>query len=178
MQVGFIGLGGMGSAMAANLLKGVHALTVYNRTREKAEPLIARGAVLAKSPAEAARGDIVISMLADDAAVEAVVFGDEGLLAALRPSAIHISMSTVSLVLAERLSTAHRQARQHFVSAPVFGRPEAAAAAKLFIVAAGEAEAVAACQPLFNMLGQQTFVIAAEAPKANLVKLSGNFLIA
>ena len=137
MKVGFIGLGGMGSAMAANLLKGVHALTVYNRTREKAEPLIARGAVLAKSPAEAARGDIVISMLADDAAVEAVVFGDEGLLAALRPGAIHISMSTVSLVLAERLATAHRQARQHSVSAPVFGRPEAAAAAELFIIAGG-----------------------------------------
>ena len=136
MKVGFVGLGAMGGAMAANLLKGVQALTVYNRTQEKAEPLVARGAVLARTPAEAARGDIVISMLADDAAVQAVVFGGEGLLAALPPGAIHISMSTISFALAERLATAHRQARQHFVSAPVFGRPAAAAAAKLFIVAA------------------------------------------
>jgi 3-hydroxyisobutyrate dehydrogenase-like beta-hydroxyacid dehydrogenase len=98
------------------------------------------------------------------AAVEAAVFGDEGLLAALPPGAIHISMSTISLALAERLATAHRQARQHFVSAPVFGRPEAAAAANLFIVAAGEAEAVAACQPLFNILGQRTFVVAPQKP--------------
>ena len=178
MKVGFIGLGAMGGAMVANLLKGVQSLTVYNRTPEKAEPLVARGAILANTPAEAARGDIVISMLADDPAVEAVVFADEGLLGALPPGAIHISMSTISLALAERLATAHRQASQHFVSAPVFGRPEAAAAAKLFIVAAGEAEAVSACQPLFDLLGQRTFFIAAEAPKANLVKLSGNFLIA
>jgi len=178
MKVGFIGLGAMGGAMVANLLKGVQSLTAYNRTPEKAEPLVARGAILANTPAEAARGDIVISMLADDPAVEAVVFADEGLLGALPPGAIHISMSTISLALAERLATAHRQASQHFVSAPVFGRPEAAAAAKLFIVAAGEAEAVSACQPLFDLLGQRTFFIAAEAPKANLVKLSGNFPIA
>jgi 3-hydroxyisobutyrate dehydrogenase-like beta-hydroxyacid dehydrogenase len=87
-------------------------------------------------------------------------------------------MSTISFALAERLATAHRHARQRFVSAPVFGRPEAAAAAELFIIAGGEAEAVSTCQPLFDLLGQRTFVVAAEAPKANLVKLSGNFLIA
>jgi 3-hydroxyisobutyrate dehydrogenase-like beta-hydroxyacid dehydrogenase len=178
MQVGFIGLGGMGSGMAANLLKAGHALTAYNRTAAKAEALVGDGAALAKIPGEAARGDVVITMLADDAAVEAVVFGSDGVLAGLKPGAIHISMSTISVALAERLAAAHRGAGQRFVSAPVFGRPEAAAAAKLFIVAAGEPQAVQFCQALFNALGQRTFVIADEPPKANLVKLSGNFLIA
>jgi 3-hydroxyisobutyrate dehydrogenase-like beta-hydroxyacid dehydrogenase len=178
MQVGFIGLGGMGSGMAANLLKAGHALTAYNRTAAKAEALVGDGAALAKIPGEAARGDVVITMLADDAAVEAVVFGSDGVLAGLKPGAIHISMSTISVALAERLAAAHRGAGQRFVSAPVFGRPEAAAAAKLFIVAAGEPQAVQFCQALFDALGQRTFVIADEPPKANLVKLSGNFLIA
>ena len=178
MRVGFIGLGGMGSGMAANLLKAGHALTVYNRTAAKAEALVGDGAALAKIPGEAARGDVVITMLADDAAVEAVVFGSDGVLAGLKPGAIHISMSTISVALAERLAAAHRGAGQRFVSAPVFGRPEAAAAAKLFIVAAGEPQAVQFCQALFDVLGQRTFVIADEPPKANLVKLSGNFLIA
>ena len=178
MQVGFIGLGGMGSGMAANLLKAGHALTVYNCTAAKAEALVGDGAALAKIPGEAARGDVVITMLADDAAVEAVVFGSDGVLAGLKPGAIHISMSTISVALAERLAAAHRGAGQRFVSAPVFGRPEAAAAAKLFIVAAGEPQAVQFCQALFDALGQRTFVIADEPPKANLVKLSGNFLIA
>ncbi len=178
MRVGFIGLGGMGSGMAANLLKAGHALTVYNRTAAKAEALVGDGAALAKTPGEAARGDVVITMLADDAAVEAVVFGSYGVLAGLKPGAIHISMSTISVALAERLAAAHRGAGQGFVSAPVFGRPEAAAAAKLFIVAAGEPQAVQFCQALFDVLGQRTFVIADEPPKANLVKLSGNFLIA
>jgi 3-hydroxyisobutyrate dehydrogenase-like beta-hydroxyacid dehydrogenase len=178
MQVGFIGLGGMGRGMAANLLKAGHALTAYNRTAAKAEALVGDGAALAKIPGEAAWGDVVITMLADDAAVEAVVFGSDGVLAGLKPGAIHISMSTISVALAERLAAAHRGAGQRFVSAPVFGRPEAAAAAKLFIVAAGEPQAVQFCQALFDALGQRTFVIADEPPKANLVKLSGNFLIA
>jgi 3-hydroxyisobutyrate dehydrogenase-like beta-hydroxyacid dehydrogenase len=178
MKVGFIGLGNMGSGMAANLLKAGHALTVYNRTPAKAEALVAKGATLAKTPGEAARGDVVITMLADDAAVEGVVFGADGVLAGLQPGSIHISMSTISVALAERLASAHQAAGQRFVAAPVFGRPEAAVAGKLFIVAAGEAKTVQECQPLFEALGQRTFVIAAEPAKANLVKLSGNFLIA
>ena len=133
---------------------------------------------LAKTPREAARGDVVITMLADDAAVESVVFGTDGVLAGLKTLSIHISMSTISVALAERLASAHQAARQRFVAAPVFGRPEAAAAGKLFIVAAGEPKTVQACQHLFKTLGQHTFVIADEPPKANLVKLSGNFLIA
>jgi 3-hydroxyisobutyrate dehydrogenase-like beta-hydroxyacid dehydrogenase len=178
MQVGFVGLGNMGSGMAANLLKAGHALTVYNRTPAKAEALVTEGARLAKTPREAARGDVVITMLADDAAVESVAFGPDGVLAGLKTLSIHISMSTISVALAERLASAHQAARQRFVAAPVFGRPEAAVAGKLFTVAAGEPKTVQACQPLFKALSQHTLVIADEPPKANLVKLSGNFLIA
>jgi 3-hydroxyisobutyrate dehydrogenase-like beta-hydroxyacid dehydrogenase len=178
MQVGFIGLGNMGSGMAANLLKAGHAITVHNRTSAKAEALVAEAATLAKTPGEAARGEVVITMLADDATVEGVVFGTDGVFGGLKPGSIHISMSTISVALAERLASAHRAAGQRFVAAPVFGRPEAAVAGKLFIVAGGEPKTVQVCQPLFEVLGQRTFVIADEPPKANLVKLSGNFLIA
>ena len=178
MKVGFIGLGNMGSGMAANLLRAGYALTVYNRTPARAEVLVAEGATLAKTPSEAARGDVVITMLADDTAVEAVVFGVDGVLAGLKPGSIHISMSTISVALAGRLVSAHRAAGQRFVAAPVFGRPEAATASELFILAGGEPKTVEVCQPLFAALGQRTFVIADEPPKANLVKLSGNFLIA
>ena len=178
MQVGFIGLGRMGSPIAANLLAAGHDLTVYNRTKAKAEPLVERGAQLAKTPGDAARGQIVITMLADDRAVDEAVFAKDGVLAELAPGAIHISMSTISMAESERLTKAHREKRQEFVSAPVFGRPDAAASAKLFIVSAGSREAVAMCQPLFNVIGQRTFPIGEEPPMANLVKLSGNFLIA
>jgi 3-hydroxyisobutyrate dehydrogenase-like beta-hydroxyacid dehydrogenase len=177
MKVGFIGLGRMGSAMASNLLKAGFELTVHNRTAHKAEPHLAQGAVLAQTPADAARGDVVITMLTDDAVVEAAVFGQDGILAALKPGGIHISMSTISVALAERLARAHADQGQGYLSAPVFGRPDAAAAAKLFVVAAGPSELVRSCRPLFDALGQRYFVIAAEAPKANVVKLSGNFLI-
>ena len=133
MQVGFIGLGRMGSPIAANLLAAGHELTVYNRTEAKAEPLVKRGAQLAKTPGDAARGQIVITMLADDRAVDEAVFAKDGVVAALAPGAIHISMSTISVVESQRLVKAHREKRQEFVSAPVFGRPDAAASAKLFI---------------------------------------------
>jgi len=178
MQVGFIGLGNMGSAMAANLLAAGHALTVHNRTPAKAQALVAKGARLAGTPGDAARGEVVITMLADDHALEHVVFGEHGVLAALAPGAIHLSMSTISMALAERLNAAHREKGQELISAPVFGRPEAAAAAKLFIVAAGKPESVVTCAPLFDVLGQRHFVIGEGAPMANLVKITGNFLIA
>jgi len=125
MQVGFIGLGRMGSPIAANLLGAGHDLTVYNRTKAKAEYLVPRGAQLAKTPGDAARGDVVITMLADDHAVDQAVFAKDGILAALAPGAIHVSMSTISVALSERLDAAHREKRQGFVSAPVFGRPDA-----------------------------------------------------
>jgi 3-hydroxyisobutyrate dehydrogenase-like beta-hydroxyacid dehydrogenase len=117
-------------------------------------------------------------MLADDAAVEGVIFGDGGALQVVRRNAIHISMSTISVALSDRLAEAHDKAGQEYAAAPVFGRPEAAAAAKLFIVAAGAEATLARGQPLFDAMGQETFMISARPSDANLVKLSGNFLIA
>jgi 3-hydroxyisobutyrate dehydrogenase-like beta-hydroxyacid dehydrogenase len=178
MDVGFIGLGQMGQAMARNLLKAGHRVTVYNRTRDKAEVLASDGAKVAGNPAEAWRNPVVITMLAEDAAVEAVTFGKGSGLSTLGEGAVHISMSTISVALSDRLAEAHRDAHQVYVAAPVFGRPEAAAAAKLFIVAGGAQSAVAQCQPLFDAIGQRTFVVGDKPSSANLVKLSGNFLLA
>jgi 3-hydroxyisobutyrate dehydrogenase-like beta-hydroxyacid dehydrogenase len=178
MKVGFIGLGNMGAGMVANLLKAGHELTVYNRTSEKTRPLAEQGARAASDPAEAAGGDVVFTMLADDNAVEQVVFGEKGILASLQPAAVHVSSSTISVALAERLTAAHETKGQQFISAPVFGRPEAAAAAKLFVVVAGQPDAVEKCMPLLSAIGQRTFRFGEKPSSANLVKLSGNFLIA
>ncbi|MGO8799234.1 MAG: NAD(P)-dependent oxidoreductase [Roseiarcus sp.] len=179
MKVGFIGLGRMGAGMAANLLKAGHQLRVYNRTPNKAAALVAQGAQAAAGAADACLGAAaVITMLADDPAVENAAFGDRGVIGGLSAGAVHISMSTISVALSERLAAAHAGAGQRYVAAPVFGRPDAAAAAKLAIVAAGAPDAVAACAPLFEALGQRHFVIGEQPQAANLVKLSGNFLIA
>jgi 3-hydroxyisobutyrate dehydrogenase-like beta-hydroxyacid dehydrogenase len=178
LDVGFIGLGNMGAAMTRNLVKAGHRATVYNRTHAKAEALAAEGARVAERTADACRSEILITMLADDAAVEAVLFGDGGVLRSLAAGAIHVSMSTISVALSERLEQMHRRAGQIYVTAPVLGRPEAAAAAKLFIVAAGPMQAIEKCQPLFEAMGQKIFVIGEKPSDANLVKLSGNFLIA
>ena len=178
MKIGFLGLGGMGSAMARNLLKAGHQLTVFNRTRSKAEELQREGAQVAANPAEAASGEVAITMLADDRAVEQVSWGPHGLIAHLRPGAIHISMSTISPALSGRLAEAHTQAGQRYVAAPVLGRPEAAAQAKLFVLAAGPEDALTDCRPLFDILGQRTCLLGASTPAANVVKLSCNFLIA
>jgi 3-hydroxyisobutyrate dehydrogenase-like beta-hydroxyacid dehydrogenase len=178
MKVGFIGLGRMGAGMAANLVKAGHEVTVYNRTPAKAEALVAQGAKAAASVAGACQGDAVITMLANDEALESVVRGEQGLVDSLPSGALHVSASTISVALSEKLTAAHAKAGQRFVAAPVFGRPEAAAAGQLFVIAAGERTAVDAVAPLFEAIGQKTFVVS-EAPKAaNLVKLSGNFLIA
>jgi 3-hydroxyisobutyrate dehydrogenase-like beta-hydroxyacid dehydrogenase len=178
MKVGFIGLGNMGAGMAMNLLKAGHELTVHNRTPAKAKALVERGAQSAANVAEACRGDVVITMLADDHAVESVAFGEAGAIASLRPGAIHISSSTISVALAEKLAAAHANKNQRFISAPVFGRPEAAAAAKLYVAVAGASDAVETCMPLFQAIGQLTFRFGDKPSLANLVKLSGNFLIA
>ena len=129
MKVGFIGLGQMGSGMAQNLLKAGHELTVYNRTPDKAKALVEKGARLGTSVADACKGDVVITMLADDNAVEHVVFGEKGMLASLHQGAIHISSSTISVALSEKLTAEHTKRGQRCVAAPVFGRPEAAASA-------------------------------------------------
>ncbi len=178
MKTGFIGLGQMGSAMAVNLVKAGHDVTVFNRSPEKSRPLHDLGADQATSIAGACTGEAVITMLADDAAVAHATLTDDGIVKKLRQGAIHISMSTISVALSRELAQAHARAGQRFVAAPVFGRPEAAAAAQLFIVAAGDPAAVGACQPLFHAMGQKTLSIGTEPSAANLVKLSGNFLLA
>jgi 3-hydroxyisobutyrate dehydrogenase-like beta-hydroxyacid dehydrogenase len=178
LDVGFIGLGNMGAAIATNLIKAGHRLTVYNRTRAKADALRAEGARVAERVGDACRAEILITMLADDAAVEAVLFGDGGVGQSLAAGAIHVSMSTISIALSERLGQLHQEAGHIYVTAPVFGRPEAATAAKLFVVAAGPTQAIEKCWPLFDTMGQRTFVVGEKPSDANLVKLSGNFLIA
>ena len=178
MKVGFIGVGQMGSGMAANLIKAGHEVTVYNRTAAKVLALVEKGARAATQVADACHGDAVITMLADDTAVESVAFGENAVIASLGKSKIHVSMSTISVALSERLTAAHASTGQRYVAAPVFGRPEAAAAAKLFIVSAGTPDALAACQPLFEAVGQRTFPFGDRPSVANLVKLSGNFMIA
>jgi 3-hydroxyisobutyrate dehydrogenase-like beta-hydroxyacid dehydrogenase len=178
MKIGFIGLGRMGAGMAANLINAGHEVTVFNRTANKCQELVGQGACAADQVADACQGNCVITMLSDDSALGSIVFGDKQLLGSLSKDAIHICMATISVSLSERLTAMHAEAGQHFVAAPVFGRPDAAAAAKLFIVAAGAPEVLDTCQPLFNAMGQRTFKIGNEPPQANLVKLSGNFLIA
>ncbi len=178
MRVGFIGLGQMGSPIAMNLLRAGHELTVYNRSAAKAHAHVQLGAQQAGRIADACHGQVVITMLADDDALSDVVFGDERMLGRLPRGAIHVSMSSISVALAKRLNEAHTRAAQRFVSAPVFGRPEAAAAAKLFIVAAGDPTAIDECEPLFDVVGQRTFPFGDDPSIANLIKLSGNFLIA
>jgi 3-hydroxyisobutyrate dehydrogenase-like beta-hydroxyacid dehydrogenase len=159
-------------------LKAGHHLTVYNRTPAKAETLIAQGAKVAASIADASVADAVITMLANDEAVENVVLGLDGVITNLPVGALHVSSSTISVALSQRLSEQHAEKGQQFVSAPVFGRPEVAAAGQLFVVAAGDATAVDIAAPLLDAIGQRTLVVS-DAPKAaNLVKLSGNFLSA
>jgi 3-hydroxyisobutyrate dehydrogenase-like beta-hydroxyacid dehydrogenase len=179
MRIGFVGLGGMGRGMAQNLLKAGHEVVLYNRTRSRAEAISGAGARIAATPAEAATSaQAVVTMLADDQAVETVAFGEAGFVAALPRGALHISSSTISVSLTEGLTRTHAQGGQQFVAAPVFGRPEAAEQAQLFVVAAGAPAAIAASQPIFDAIGQKTFVVGEQPRMAAVVKLSGNFLIA
>jgi 3-hydroxyisobutyrate dehydrogenase-like beta-hydroxyacid dehydrogenase len=178
MKLGFIGLGRMGAGMATNLLKAGHEVTVYNRSSGKAQALSALGASVATRVSDACRAEAVITMLANDDAVQSVVFDDGGILASAGTGTVHISMSTIGVGLSARLAVAHAGARQRFIAAPVFGRPEAAAAAQLYIVSAGARAAVDDCASLFSAMGQKMFYLGVDPPAANLVKLSGNFLIA
>jgi len=177
MKVGFIGLGNMGVGMASNLVKAGHEVTAYNRTPGRDEALVAAGAKRAESVGIACRGEAVVTMLADDRAVEAVTFGEDGICARLPKGALHISSSTISVAMAERLTKAHEAAGQSFVSAPVFGRPAAAAAAKLFVVAAGSPDSITRAMPILDAFGQKTFVVSDTPKAASLVKLGGNFLL-
>jgi 3-hydroxyisobutyrate dehydrogenase-like beta-hydroxyacid dehydrogenase len=178
MDVGFIGLGRMGHNMARNLCRAGHKVSAYNRTRDKALALAQYGAAIVDSVAAACHGDVVITMVSDDSALEAIAFDDNGILAELKAGAIHLSASTISVALSERLARSHVEAGQSFASMPVFGRPEAAEAATLFVVAAGQPAVLQRCQPLFDVIGQRTFHVGDRPSNANLVKLSGNFLLA
>jgi 3-hydroxyisobutyrate dehydrogenase-like beta-hydroxyacid dehydrogenase len=177
MKVGLIGLGRMGAGMASSLLKAGHEVIVYNRSQDKTEPLKQQGAKVARTPAAASEAEAVFSIVADDAALAAVSFGQDGIIAGLPKQAVHLSSSTISVALSELLAKAHGEAGQRFVAAPVFGRPEAAAAARLYVVAAGDAKALADCAPLFQAIGQRSFIFGETPAMANIVKLSGNFLI-
>ena len=178
-KITFIGIGSMGGGIAANLIRAGFDVTLYNRTQKKLAPLLAIGGRAANSVAEACDGaDIAVTMLADDAAEEAVSLGSDGLVAHLPKDALHVSHSTIGAATARRFDEAHQKAGQHFLSAPVFGRPEAAAAGKLFILTGGKAELVERAQPLFEAIGQRVFPMGDKPEAANIGKLAGNMLIA
>ena len=178
MKIGFLGLGKMGTVMAMRLIAAGHELRVWNRTEGKTEPLLREGAIAAATPAEAELGaDAVITMLFDDAAHEEVLFGPNGLMDALSPGALHISCSTISVALSERLTAEHAKRGIDFVAAPVFGRPEIAEQGRLWIVAAGTDKAVERAKPLFEPMSRGISVVGTEPRMAHAVKLGGNFLI-
>jgi 3-hydroxyisobutyrate dehydrogenase-like beta-hydroxyacid dehydrogenase len=178
-EIGFIGLGAMGAPMAANLVAAGYKLRVYNRTVAKADALVAMGATRVERPGDAApAGGVVITMLADDAALEAVTLGADGVAKRLGPGGIHISMSTVAPATARRLAEHHRECGNTYIAAPVFGRPDAAKAKRLWILNSGPTKQKAAVRPLLEAMGQAVFDFGEEPGAANVVKLVGNFLIA
>ena len=177
MRIGFIGLGQMGAGMASNLVRAGHKVMVYNRSAGKTDALVAQGAHAASAVAQACRAEVVMTMLANDEAVEALVLGGGGVVESLARGAIHISSGTIGVALSERLDAAHAQAGQRFIAAPVFGRPDAAGEGKLFVVAAGARDAIDTATPLFEAIGQRTFVCRGKPSAANLVKLSGDYTI-
>ena len=178
MKIGFLGLGNMGTPMVRRLLAAGHQVTVWNRTRERAEALVEAGACIADTPAAAAfEADAVMTMLFDDAAHEHVLLGDAGLLAQLAPATLHVSLSTISVPLSERLTAEHSSRGLAFVAAPVFGRPNIAAEGRLWIAVAGAEQAVTAARPLLEPLSRGISVIGAEPRQAHALKLGGNFLI-
>jgi 3-hydroxyisobutyrate dehydrogenase-like beta-hydroxyacid dehydrogenase len=178
MKIAFIGLGRMGVGMARNLLRSGHILAAFNRSREKAKELASEGARVASSPANACLdADVVMTMVSDDQALEQIVFGNDGVASAMKEDCIHLSHSTISTALARRLTAEHAQRSQGYLSAPVFGRPEAAVTKNLLVVVAGPNELVERCRPLFDAIGRQTFVVGTEPWQANVAKVCGNFMI-
>lgn len=178
MKIAFIGLGRMGAGMARNLLRAGHTVAVYNRSREKAEALAADGARVANSPADASRdAEAVMTMVADDQALEQIVFGEDGIASAMKAGCVHLSHSTISTALARKLTSEHAQRKQGYLSVPVFGRPEMAENKNLVVVVAGPGELVERCRPLLDAVGRQTFVIGTEPWQANVAKVCGNFML-
>ena len=178
MKLALIGLGQMGAGIAHNLLKAGHDVTVHNRSANKAEALLAAGAKWADTPRAAAQGaEAVLTMVADDNALLGITQGESGLLAGLAPGAVHVSMSTVSPALIEQLALTHEAAGAGLIAAPVFGRPDVAAAGKLTVVASGADWAVQKVRPALEAVGAKLFEIGTQPQQAALLKLIGNFLI-
>jgi 3-hydroxyisobutyrate dehydrogenase-like beta-hydroxyacid dehydrogenase len=177
MKVGFVGLGQMGQAMARRLLDAGHEVSVWNRDDSKADALVSAGALVAQSPRDAAAGGIVFTMLGNDAALEAVCHGDDGILTAGKDM-LHISCSTVSVALTERLTKEHAARGQQFVSAQVLGRPEAAVSGQLAVLAAGSQDLIDRCEPLFEVIGNKVIPMGGEPAMAAASKLAANFSLA
>jgi 3-hydroxyisobutyrate dehydrogenase-like beta-hydroxyacid dehydrogenase len=177
-RVALLGLGKMGSAIACLLQKSGHQLTVWNRTAAAAQRVAEAGLHVAATPAEAVRGVLVVfTMLADDAATKAVVFGANGILGAMGEGAIHVSLSTISVNLSRLLTESHQQHRQHFVAAPVFGRPNIAEQGKLWIVVGGDTGPVETVRPLLEAASRGITVVSDQPWRAHALKLGGNFMI-
>ena len=178
MNVGFIGLGRMGRGIADNVLKSGNDVIVYNRTPEKTSELAAAGAKAAPSIADAcADREVVITMVADDAALNEVALGAGGLRESLPPGTIHVAMGTHGVGAIKGLARAHAEAGQTLVAAPVLGRPDVAAAGQLGIVAGGPEEAVRVCEPLFDAIGRHTFRAGPAPESATAIKLANNFML-
>jgi 3-hydroxyisobutyrate dehydrogenase-like beta-hydroxyacid dehydrogenase len=178
-KVAFLGLGRMGSGIARNIQKADFELVVYNRTPEKAEPFLAAGAVAAATPRKAAAdADFVITMLMDDRSILDVVEGPDGILAGMRPDSIHIGTTTASPGLAARLAKLHSERGNHYLCAPVAGRPDWADAGKLLTFVAGKPEIIERCRPLLQSYTQEIMVMGEDPAVAASVKLVGNFFVA
>jgi len=177
--LGFIGLGNMGEPIAANLMAAGHALRIYNRTASKAAPLVAKGATLAKNPAAVASpGGVVFTMVADDRTIDELCLSPGSFVEKLGPGGIHVSLSTIAPATARRLAEHHAKHKVDYVASPVFGRPEAAAARKLWACTSGHAPPKARVRPLLEAIGQGIFDFGEDPGAANVVKLCGNFLVA
>ncbi len=177
MDIGFIGLGKMGSAIVARLLGAGHRVRVWNRSPEPVKAVVAKGAQAAAKPADVVHADYVLSMLANDAAVRAVIL-DQGVLDAAPAGSVHINLATVSVAFAEELAGEHRGRNLGYLAAPVFGRPDAAAEGKLNVVVGGEAALIDQAQPVLSAIGQKTWPVGERPESANAVKIAGNFMIA
>jgi len=178
-RVAFIGLGNMGAGIARNLIRGGVGLTVYNRTESKMKPFIEMGAIAARSPREAAAGaDFVFTSLMGDDSVLSVVESEDGLMAGMEPSAIHIGTSTISPACAMQLANLHEKHGSHYVSAPVLGRPDVAEAGQLVTFVAGDAAVIESCKPLFETYTRMVRVIPGQQGLANVTKLCANYTAA
>ena len=180
MNIGFIGLGNMGGAIAGRLLEAGHSLRVWNRSPEPVRRLEERGAQVAATAEEAFRGDVVFSMLSDDQVTRAVLV-DSGVLARAKASEtpIHVNMATISVAFADELAERHGERGVGYVAAPVLGRPDVAAAGKLTVLLAGPRQAAEFVRPLLEeAVGQKVWRFGERASKANVVKLAVNFMLA